>query len=862
MEAKTVAVPEFSAPWPPAAAVGHLRTGSLVAVEAKQRQLETQLDQGRLAVRMVSDRLDSQLAAAEHRIVQELANIALEERASTREAVEGVLKMLAREEARRIDATSEKRALEVEREWREALIEAIKTADSEIRGCSAGFSAQAEALDSRFGISLAALQQNDAHLRHELEAMPAASRSHESALTTQFTELSESVEIHVAEHDTQLRALSESVKDATANLAAQQIQSAKSAALLLSNHTYAVEETIVAAETVRSTCYTELRASDDTLDEAHQALAAASFALGDESGGAAKAFDANELIIDIKDRVKASRAVEALGDQVKILSYRCAEVERNVAQDSACAQERARVDGGRAARVEALLADLEPQVVSLGDELAASKGSCATLAAKLESEKEARRLELLDHDAKMKAKEAERAAEVLDHTAKLKAKEAELAAEVLDHAAKLEAKEAEHKATLMAMAAEHKAKMEAKETEHKKTIEAKETVHAAELQAKATEHEQAEARASRLQVELSASLQQMVDIKESSAALSSALDAERENSLRSARAAEAEKRVLQDERAAEKKALQDELAEVRQTLADLVRGREQALQQVEVLRTESVKQQAKAATEMEEAERRLFDAAEQRTELEADLEEAVSKTYLAAHRHRVPQHYHPGNNGGAVDEIDFAVANALHAAALPRKISLERISRGWYWMDAPVEGVEPVYEGRRFSGGGYWRNQQHQKPTKVRFCISKGGVLMAREGTQTLHPVSAFLNYLGNLISAPDAGGSGMTLIDRAFTPFTSTDAEADDTIAPPRAELTATSSSSNSGTASLSPVRSLTPQNVIRIKSTQKTRGANAKRASAAPTPRVVNLSMEELLPSPTSAVPVVSVDMSAGHE
>ena len=121
-------------------------------------------------------------------------------------------------------------------------------------------------------------------------------------------------------------------------------------------------------------------------------------------------------------------------------------------------------------------------------------------------------------------------------------------------------------------------------------------------------------------------------------------------------------------------------------------------------------------------EQHAFLEAEARASAEAATAAAESRCFRHSFQGRAVTRFLPKEilRGGA-DTVDMALANVLHAAALPKQLALEKINRGFYYVSV-VDSPRP----RR----------------RVLFLLSSSGLLMVRDGSRTIHPVPFFLSLM------------------------------------------------------------------------------------------------------------------------
>ena len=97
---------------------------------------------------------------------------------------------------------------------------------------------------------------------------------------------------------------------------------------------------------------------------------------------------------------------------------------------------------------------------------------------------------------------------------------------------------------------------------------------------------------------------------------------------------------------------------------------------------------------------------------------------------------------GRFDEVDAALTQLVYAACLPRRLEIEKLTRGWYRLSAPADRARGLRAGRS---------------RRVHLALSGHGLLVVRasdHGVPTSHPVDFLLRYLEEL-ACEDAAAAG-----------------------------------------------------------------------------------------------------------
>ena len=829
---------------------------TLEAVEQKQQALEAAMAQGEKALRACEISTERSVAASEERIASTITRIALRERDLIRSSLNGILELFLKEEERRADMSiaAEKRGLCEEREWRAALCEFAKVADEECRVCSASLSAQLDALSEQLDTSLSTVSTIE--LREEIDAVSAVATAQQASVEAVCAELTRQQDKQLAKHEEELAALRADVDLGIANAAEEKALATEHLSALLSKERATTEEKLAAASASQAIAASELCASDDALDAAQQAVSAflrvgidgndvkqqqqkqqqqqqqqqaeahqpppSSVGSGTSPypppsppprrGGKHASSTATTPRTPLNDAPppapgqipaspdgtrgpvmvkimrnggretstemskEMSKEMGTLSEQMALLLARCDEVARVVGND----EKRRADDAQRAVRVQSMLEEMEPQVSSLIAENTQCKVACEAVKAAGEAREAEHAMELsamrvacqelqveLDSEKQRGDMEASARASQADEVARLHAAARAEADALLEERRVADLKEATRLAAL-------------RESEHgKHELEAQLAARDEQLTRMRSQAEQAAAREAALSRDLDAAAVQSVESTKVVRRLVESLRAETACGAQIVRGAYSRQVAAAACSGVVRRALETELLVERGAM-------EEALELIDRLRGEAsdAADAASAALCKEEARRVAAEKAQ---------EEAEGKVFHAAQRLRAAIRYQPAVGGGsAADEIDHALANVLHAAALPRRVALLRISRGWYWLSAPASWCKASAAGSRDRGGkggggkvgggkvddqgsgggdadggdgsgssdGSGCEQHHIKrrlmlpagrPRRVQFVINSAGLLMARlpdsgQGQiQLAHPVHFLLAYLDRL---------------------------------------------------------------------------------------------------------------------
>ena len=593
-----------------------------------------------------------------------------------RAALYNVLDMLAREETRRAALASQGRCLHAEREWRAALVEIVRSADAELVSAGRAIEARCATLAQETEEQLAAIAPTAAVVNDQLGRLKSIADEFSSQLSDASVELRERVQTQLLEQTEQIRALSSAVDASTMSAANERRHAAEAAGRIDRVHRGEIEELVRAHEASHAILALELADADATVLSASRAVAVttaiervSSMELAKpcgevhaSSGGA----DADSSAIhvaggvgdissspgngdgrgacDAWSPVRSSiapaslevvahlgHAVETMVGRANEAAMRCDEVSMAVRRE----EDRARGDEARAERVDASLRQLEARVAAL----APFRAQCDELRHEL-GEVMAERDKAVTTNRELEQTIQKLSASAAEQKAMLEASGTRRDATERGLRAALE----QEQAALRAMEAQV-VRAESHSTDSTTRLEA-------QLAAATARATQAEARADladSVVAELSA-------YKERCGALAQALQASQTTTKELTRELETAHEAALD---AARDAEAARAAAVAEATRDAAAASEALLHRERARRTTAEEAVAAAETAAADAEYRVF---------------------YAAHRLRALQTWRP--SPGAADAIDAALANALHGCALPRKVQVERITRGHYWVRA------------------------------------------------------------------------------------------------------------------------------------------------------------------------------------
>jgi hypothetical protein len=831
-------------------------------LDRKQQLLEVAIAEGARAVQDAEAQISSRLAALDEKLTAQIADMAIAERHETRFAIDEVRAMVLREEERRADLTSEKRAENVERAWRAVLLEQLQAADAAIKSCSSALAARAEALAAGYATHEAQLTTAAAALADETDAATSAAHAQERSVSALCSELVERVEEQLGRHQQQMDGLTRAVSNASKGAADGRAYATELAERLQNDHARQLEEVLTTTAATHAVCCGELRASERDVEAARAALCAAlacdrcqpahscptpstpapcrspvakapseaqqraleartppsasgggtaghaphppspggvsAAALegdlsprptalvavgagggyGERVGGASGAgcrmgcrMEGHEEHDDNDEESDASwiargLAMVALENAAGSLVRQCEAVGSALAAREA---ERP-AEEERASRVEALLSELEPEVCCLREELETAKLARRSLTVELEAERAAR---ALSEDALAKERRAHESARERNEGMRIEAVRNEEArarlAQELEEERTRSARDRDQTRARMAQMAQEleegrvafeglnrsfgelrsshaavsteldavRSEAEIQEGSHRERedslLSRAERSEVARVEA-AGRAATAEATAEELRASLEASAEHAQSARRFGEALAASLEEERRCRARSeAEAADALRRA-----AARRVAELAVASSRRAALVEEARAARRALTECERRAEASI---AEVGREVRAAEALAFEAAERRVAAEAAQAEAEASTFRTAWRSRAVNRLRSPSGGGPVDDIDAAFANVLHAASLPRKLSIERLSRGWYHLSACVGGG-----GGTDGGAAVALRSTHTR--RVQLVLSAAGLLYVRAGTATEPPTQ----YLLDLLAACAAG--------------------------------------------------------------------------------------------------------------
>ena len=681
------------------------------ALETRQANLVEKIAEGEASVRLKEAELTEKLTASETRVGLAIAHAATIERTAVRAALASVLERLREEEERRAELSSERVQALAEREWRGALLETLMTAETEITRCCTLLETRAGQLVKTFDEQLAALVPDAMRTEAKVASLAKAASTVERTTIALAAELERRINEQLAQNEQLMRTLVAAVGDATSMA---QTSAAEDRAVMQDTkarmevaHTQRLDALRTDALGTYIGYVRELKASDSALADANRAVEAAHAAglpiaaigateADEAAAAAAAAAAAGEERVEVwQERGLALGRMAGRSDELRA---RCEQLTRRWTEERARQQEAEDISDARASAVDESMAELTALVSRLTGEVDTHRERRAALEAEIERGV---------HDAS--AREAEKA-------------------ELISRVAALECELQRRDTTEAALNAQFATVCESAHAAMAEVTSAHAAVKAAQRET-ATAHE-ATGRAEQL----------TADVRHEAAI---ALVSERARSEERLAAERAQTSRVAREGAAARVAA----TAVARACTVAVGAERDAARLAHASAEESLlatRQAMAAAAELSErcldaeTERRV--AAEAAHALEAAAcADAEGRVCHAAMRLRAVTRYPPR---AAADEIDAALATVLHACALPRQLTVERIERGWYWIGAAAGDGLPA-----------------SRPRRIHLILAPQGNLMVRatanapqgvQGVRTVHPVDFFLAYLDALARAED----------------------------------------------------------------------------------------------------------------
>ena len=707
---------------PTVAVVAPTELALVDALEKKHASLERKIVAAEASVRQKEVELHEKIAAAESRVGEEIERAATAERTAVRTAIEGVLLRLHEEETRRADLSTERMLAVAEREWRGALLETLGVAETEISRCCLLLETRAGRLVDTLDEQLAALAPDAVRAAAKVTSLAKATETVERTTSALASHLTMRVEKQLEENEEMMRSLFAGVSQAMTSAAEEQRTSGEAVERLEVAHSQKLDALRTDALGTYITYMRELKAADSALCAAGSAVEAAlgcgvdvAVDGGDAEGEEAAAETVSRAMgeEDMETWVARGVALEGMRMRADALGSRCDALTSSWQQEAAALRLEHAEASARADRVESSLSELTPLVARLSTELTAHKEHSEALNAELASLRTQHTALELAHtnlsvaaEAQCKSAHADAAAHEIALSAR-GATEAALRSELLTLTSELDLSRREAQA-----AAADWAKSKSALASRLSASEEERTRLSAALAAANARAESLEGERARLEQSLAYERSEGCRVARDAAA----------RGIATVAVARAQTQAVCEERDASR-------AEHARTAASL-----QATQQAMT----AAAKLAEGRLDLE-TEKRVAAEAAHAAEAAARAE-AEGFAFHAALKLRVVTRY---PQRGVVDEIDAALAAVLHACALPRRLTVDRISRGWYWIGAAAGDGMPAGQPRR-----------------VNLILTAQGVPMVRvtasgsqrvQGVQTVHPVEYLLGYLDDLARAEDA---------------------------------------------------------------------------------------------------------------